>query len=1380
MAKITNNFLKGRMNKDLDDRLIPNGEYRNAVNTQISKSEGQNVGALENVLGNALSFDFRQLCGNDDLFSIGYCTDEINNRVFIFLTDNTGSNYKVSSGSNVASFIVMYDANNSTGSILVKGDFLNFSTLFPITGVNILEELLFFTDNRNQPRKINVSLALVNGATYYTTEDQISVAKYNPYKAIELYRVASDIAVSDTNYETTLYDVFSKHYPDGGIGYLSNNYSTASTSLRILKSSFEGDLIIGATIAYILNNVFYETTAVVSNITSGSPTYFNVTIPANIIPTLTTTDNPQFIFNYNKYYEINYNGDNDFLHDKFVRFGYRFKFIDGEYSIMSPFTQDCFIPKQDGYFMYKVNSNNTSGSSTIAPSAVNSPILDIQDEEDTYRTTTVEFMENKVNKILLRIPLPYNSTQMQSILKVEEIDILYKESDTNNINVIDSVSISTIQNQTGTAEVNGTPAGVTNIPVDTVTGGIRVGALVTGTGIVNSPTVVSFDGTTVILSTAQTLANNTVLTFGDSSIFEYEYQSTKPVKTLPSSETTRTYDVVPVKALSQEVISNRIVYGNFQNKHNPPSTINYNVGIGEKTEFNIGTGGALVNGATGATVDNFTIDTITGVINNGMTVTASNTGIPPNTVVVSYIGSTLTISNDLTQSLPDNTILTFSSSNPTAYTTSSVEYPNSSLKQNRNYQVGVVLSDRYGRQSSVILSSSDTSVSLNNKNYLGSTVFNPYIDSNIAARTFLGNSLKVLFNDPISGSTTGLYNSDTTSSDYNPTGWYSYKIVVKQTQQEYYNVYLPGVMAAYPEDINKELGKTSHAVLINDNINKVPRDLTEVGPEQKLFRSSVILHGRVENLNNNEGVGPYTADVINKQYYPGLLPPIVSAIATDDDLFNGVNNINYSAPIEFYNVDADPLIARINTPSGKFGIQAVITTAQATGVNQPGPNFEFQITSASISPTSGIVAGQKISGPGIPDGCTVVKLTPNAGNLDISINNPSGATPSTGNNDVITFSPTPFRNANSTLPTVPRIVNMPQLAVMETDPVDSNLDIFWETTSAGLISELNTAVLGGINDSVNISGFDYTGTFLESLGNNNNILTTNFTIVDQFGNNVAYAATVPPQIELESVLDYNEPSNDVTSSFALVDLGTGQYNVKTQDFLYYSNQNTTSQTYSFNFKINYPSGVETIVSQGPVSLQNVNPTITSCANPATYVPGTSGGGVGTFHILDSRNGSNLLGLNTNKDLTWSITVIKSGVDYGPNGTGDVQIDSFISSINWRARFYFQGSNPPVSMVDGTYACVATVQDAGGATATCSFNLTIDRTFCYTFLYNSSTDGTNLGSFTYTDCQGDPTAATVNIINNGSTYTVCARAMSGGAIAAGFTQQPITQTLCNGS
>ena len=46
MAEIRNNFLKSRMNKDLDARLVPSGEYRDAMNVSISKSEGDDVGAL--------------------------------------------------------------------------------------------------------------------------------------------------------------------------------------------------------------------------------------------------------------------------------------------------------------------------------------------------------------------------------------------------------------------------------------------------------------------------------------------------------------------------------------------------------------------------------------------------------------------------------------------------------------------------------------------------------------------------------------------------------------------------------------------------------------------------------------------------------------------------------------------------------------------------------------------------------------------------------------------------------------------------------------------------------------------------------------------------------------------------------------------------------------------------------------------------------------------------------------------------------------------------------------------------------------------------------------------------------------------------------------
>ena len=45
MAKAKNVFIKSKMNKDLDDRLLPPGEYRDAQNVSISRSEGEDVGA---------------------------------------------------------------------------------------------------------------------------------------------------------------------------------------------------------------------------------------------------------------------------------------------------------------------------------------------------------------------------------------------------------------------------------------------------------------------------------------------------------------------------------------------------------------------------------------------------------------------------------------------------------------------------------------------------------------------------------------------------------------------------------------------------------------------------------------------------------------------------------------------------------------------------------------------------------------------------------------------------------------------------------------------------------------------------------------------------------------------------------------------------------------------------------------------------------------------------------------------------------------------------------------------------------------------------------------------------------------------------------------
>ena len=56
MPEIKNTFLEGKMNKDLDARLLKNGEYFDAQNIHITKSEGSDVGTVQNILGNKLNY----------------------------------------------------------------------------------------------------------------------------------------------------------------------------------------------------------------------------------------------------------------------------------------------------------------------------------------------------------------------------------------------------------------------------------------------------------------------------------------------------------------------------------------------------------------------------------------------------------------------------------------------------------------------------------------------------------------------------------------------------------------------------------------------------------------------------------------------------------------------------------------------------------------------------------------------------------------------------------------------------------------------------------------------------------------------------------------------------------------------------------------------------------------------------------------------------------------------------------------------------------------------------------------------------------------------------------------------------------------------------
>ena len=1090
MAEVKNSFLSSKMNQDLDDRLIPNGEYRTALNISIGKSESSDIGTLQNILGNDLVGSANTIIG---LECIGYLMDNANNRIFQFLT-NEGDNLT----DPVYHQITVYNFVDNTYVILVEGAFLNFSKSSPVTGITLIETLLYWTDNKNQPRKININSASNAPASsanpYYTNEDHISVAKYAPVEAMSMYKkaVTSNTAAVPTPGSTVI-PVADASGIEVGMTMLSNS-----------------------TPPYTSNEFIFVESVVGTNITVSSA----VTLPINteltfLISTMTDASS-----------EPLWPGDPSYLKERYVRFSYRFKLDDGEYTLMAPFTQIAFIPNQKGYF---ING----------------------DENEAYTSTVLNWFENSVNNIQLLVPFPDLTSNVLQSYKIQALDILYKESDGQTVKVLDT--------------------------------------------ILNAQ-----------------FAQNTI---GNSNIYVYDYQSRKPYKTLPIDQIARVYDIVPVKAKAQETSSNRIIYGNFVSGYTAPASLNYQVSINKKQDYSY----------------NF------------------------------------------------------------------IEYPNHTVKQNRTYQVGFVLSDKYGRQSSVILSSLDaTATPTINGTYVGSTVYSPYYsESDIPSiKDWYGDAISVLVNSPIvstynsstgepglyatptsitgftilSGATTnvavtggykytftldtsvGVINVIPVEGDYlrgkytdyvkvvlpvtgsgggpyevvtegeisdlylfdaelltapnikyvytiNTLGWYSYKIVVRQQEQDYYNVYLPGFLNGYPagqtygsqvvydmvsgnarteNGINKtvfptaESGTVAHAVLINDNINKVPRDLVEVGPDQKLYRSSVQLFGRVENtIDNTTGIAS------NTQYYPSKKADTAIAIGSASELGflpATVENEYGSATYNLYQLESDPLVARISTTNdiGVIGVK-------------------------NLAPTG----------------------TP-----------PNVIYPSNPNN------------------------MLPYLSVYETRPDYSLLDIFWETSTSGLISDLNADVLTGYEGVNGISEVNWSS-FTEDLDPND--------VSDKFITGYFYplSNTGSPVDSTNAAISvvnaYGDPVNGVFGLEPTFVPGANpytKYRIYTLPNQYQIFKNDVFlTTYTFTFSFIQTGQTSTTSYNLNGQLRNIVPVITDIdlnpligpINIALDSPITTGTPI---YSLYGVNGSNVNSGQRQLDLLWVMNNTLSTPDWG--------------------------------------------------------------------------------------------------------------------------------------
>ena len=173
MAEVRGNFIAGKMNKSVDERLVPEGEYVDALNVRLGSTETTEVGAVENSKGND-QLTFLQYAGNplsvpsvpggvETTFCLGAYEDGMKETIYWFIHDSF--NFAASPLTGKVDMIVSFNANSNTVTYHVVSvddgggvnTTLNFDPKFLVTGINKIEDLLFFTDDKNAPRVINVN-----------------------------------------------------------------------------------------------------------------------------------------------------------------------------------------------------------------------------------------------------------------------------------------------------------------------------------------------------------------------------------------------------------------------------------------------------------------------------------------------------------------------------------------------------------------------------------------------------------------------------------------------------------------------------------------------------------------------------------------------------------------------------------------------------------------------------------------------------------------------------------------------------------------------------------------------------------------------------------------------------------------------------------------------------------------------------------------------------------------------------------------------------------------------------------------------------------------------------------------------------------------------
>ena len=647
MPEIKHTFQGGKMNKDLDERLVSNGEYRDAMNIQVRTTSGDsdgigNAGSVQNIKGNELkpgraltnisSYDYGPIWngiapntpGNYTKMSIiGSIADEKTDKGYFFVAgpywrlsygipanikgeksyvntiieveqrgdslqpkvvpvvvdvyaiisevanvfgalplpsgateynelivddaskysvgmeiqalsiqgQNIFSNAKIQNIDTATNTITLYNAQTAplaqqcVAMIFSRPSVLKFDEIKrkrrQITGVNIIDDLLFWTDNYSEPKKINITrckegvhkniygqiieaswsthskiiieepaatqeLVPLTDLEYVLSpavnddlkEEHITVIRQAPLMApnIELRsdeRTGVQVNAIYQDFTTTVTDTF------GVASSAAPQVSTEVTIDNLLADGTYGgglndtEFLINDIITLTENSNSQNTiTGSINNITVNNDGATTIQLLISSIGGVITAPNSNTAGS--GFWDITLEQSKPIFELKFGRFGYRYKYTDGEYSSFSPWSVLAFLP---GPFDYNHKKGYNLG------------------------------MVNTARQVIVTDFIPHIRTRPDDIVAV---DILYKTTDNQNVYVV-----KTIERGKDPDWDLFTPGNFANTGVN---------AMVFGRVVITSEQI---------------------------------------FKTLPSNQTLRAWDNVPRYALGQEIAANRLIYGNY-------------------------------------------------------------------------------------------------------------------------------------------------------------------------------------------------------------------------------------------------------------------------------------------------------------------------------------------------------------------------------------------------------------------------------------------------------------------------------------------------------------------------------------------------------------------------------------------------------------------------------------------------------------------------------------------------------------------------------------------------------------------------------------------------------------------------------------------------